>query len=792
MIRRWKKWQEAAGAAIHRWGCQMHEPLFLLACGAIAGILLADHWPQFPWWAVAGIAVPAGFCLWKRGWSFLAVTVGFALLHGVNMQDPLRKEAQRVIAPGGALQARVIGVLTDAPVKSAYGDSWQFPLRVESLQVGQTLWPGAGSLLYVRFTDSTAPPGYGGRVSLQGLLKRPSPVRNPGEFDFDLFLKRQGIAAEFAAEGSGERWQLLATGLGNPVMAAALQARDWIAGMVTLDLENSPDIAATVRCMVLGTQEKTPDEITDAFRASGTMHVFSVSGLHVALFAAVLWFILSRTPLPRGWIIGLSLSVMVFYVFITGLRPSAWRAALMVGMFMLAPLWNRESNLFNSLAAAALLLLGWQTWQLFQAGFVLSFGVLLAIALFQQPCSALASLFLGRWNAPDPFLPEELRTPRQSVWYWMREKLCLSLGVSTASTLGSMPLMIGYFNLVTPVGILANLLLVTLSLWILVVACLSLLSAGLGLKPLVLLWNNANWALAWASIAIAKFFASLPLGHVRIDPARLWRGTPCEVTVLALDHGGGAARIDTPAGLQWMIDCGGLKHWNRTMRPHLERAPVNQLQGLFLTHADSYHMGAMPRLRELFPPRALWLASGKNGPVPGTLTAGQSFPLEDGVRLEVLFPPESWQAGTADDRATVLRLDYQGFRLLFMSDAGFLTEKALLASGMDLRADVLVMGRHGSDFCGLPEFIRAVHPGALVCSNSRFPESERAPASWRERVQRMGITLFDQATTGAVTLRMDQRGLSAHAYSNALTWSTPLRPLPPWSAPPEKPGPLIR
>ena len=119
MIRRWKRWQAAASAAIHRWGCQMHEPLFLLACGAIAGILLADHWSQFPWWAMAGVTALAGVCLRKRWWSFLAVTVGFALLHGVTMQDPLRKEAQRVIAPGGALQARVIGGLTDAAVKSA-------------------------------------------------------------------------------------------------------------------------------------------------------------------------------------------------------------------------------------------------------------------------------------------------------------------------------------------------------------------------------------------------------------------------------------------------------------------------------------------------------------------------------------------------------------------------------------------------------------------------------------------------------------------------------------------------
>jgi competence protein ComEC len=228
------------------------------------------------------------------------------------------------------------------------------------------------------------------------------------------------------------------------------------------------------------------------------------------------------------------------------------------------------------------------------------------------------------------------------------------------------------------------------------------------------------------------------------------------------------------------------------VRPHLERAPVNQLDGLFLTHADSYHTAALPALLELFHPRAVWQAAGKSGPGPGAPTAGQTFTLDEGVRLEVLFPPETWQAAVADDRATVLRLEYGGFRLLFMSDAGFLTEKALLASGVDLRSDVLVMGRHGSDFCGLPEFIRAVHPGALVCSNSRFPESERAPESWRERVARMGITVFDQAVTGAVSLRLDSAGLSAHAFSNSLTWNTPRRPIPPWSTLPEKPGPLIR
>ena len=194
----------------------------------------------------------------------------------------------------------------------------------------------------------------------------------------------------------------------------------------------------------------------------------------------------------------------------------------------------------------------------------------------------------------------------------------------------------------------------------------------------------------------------------------------------------------------------------------------------------------------LFHPEKAWKSAGANGGDTSVLEAGQHFTLDETVKLEVLFPPKTWQAGVADDRAAVLRLECRGFRLLFMGDAGFLTEKALLASGQDLRADVLVMGRHGSDFCGLPEFIRAANPGAVVFSNNRFPETERAPGSWQERIAGMGITLFDQALTGGVTLRIDKTGLKLGAFANDATWQRNPRPAPPWATQPEQPGPLIR
>ena len=791
-MRVWNWWKPRA-TAIRLWLHQMREPLFGWAMAAVAGIWLGDCLPVMLVWAGLAVFMAIGSVVSRRGgWIWGAVLACFGWAHVMQIQDPLRQAVERRLAEGGSVLGTLTGVVTDAPTPSLTEQSWQFPLEVESFQTGVENWGGRRSLLYVRIMKSATAPAYGDRIVLTGILRRPDSVRNPGEFDFDRFLFRSGYAAEFLSEGAEGHWERLATGQGNAVTAAALRSRDWIAATVARDLEDSPDIAATVRTMVLGTREKTPDEITDAFRESGTMHVFSVSGLHVALFAGVLWFTLSLTRMPRGWIIGLSLGMMFFYVFITGLRPSAWRAAIMTACFLLGPAWNREGNLFNTLAGSALMLLGWQTQQLFQAGFTLSFGVLLAIALLQRPLQAVASFSVGSWNAPDPFLPHELRTRGQQGWYWLRERLVDSLSISTASTIGSMPLMIGYFNLITPVGIFANLFLVALSTAILVVACLSLVTAAVGFSSLVMIWNNANWALAWASIGIAKFFANVPLGHVRVDPVRLWRGTPCEVTVLALAHGGGATRIDTPSGKHWMIDCGGLKHWMRSVRPHVERAPVNQLAGIFLTHQDAYHVGALPALKALVEPRVVWRGAVRGAGGGEPLSAGDRFTLDEGVELSVLWPPEIWRAGVADDAAVVLRLDYGGWRVLFMSDAGFLTEKGLLGSGQDLRADVLVMGRHGTDFCGLPEFVRAVQPGAVVFTNNRFPETERAPLAWQARLAAQGVTLFDQALTGGVTLRMDGGGLTVRGFVDGRLWRAVPKAALPWSAPPEKPGPLIR
>jgi beta-lactamase superfamily II metal-dependent hydrolase len=99
-----------------------------------------------------------------------------------------------------------------------------------------------------------------------------------------------------------------------------------------------------------------------------------------------------------------------------------------------------------------------------------------------------------------------------------------------------------------------------------------------------------------------------------------------------------------------------------------------------------------------------------------------------------------------------------------MSDSGFNTEKWILEHRPDLRAEVIVMGRHGTDPCGLPEFFRSVQPRAVVATSAAFPEVEVLPERMRKDLARARVVLFDQGQCGAVTMRREGEELVLRGF----------------------------
>ncbi len=157
--------------------------------------------------------------------------------------------------------------------------------------------------------------------------------------------------------------------------------------------------------MTLGWKTALSGEVAEPFMRSGTMHVFAISGLHIALIAAILVKLLRVLGVPRALCGVLIIPAIWLYTGLTGWQASAIRATIMSTVIIAGWSIKRPSDLVNSLAASGLLILLWDPQQLFQASFQLSFVVVLSLAVVGPFLIQYRDL---RWLRYDPFLPESL------------------------------------------------------------------------------------------------------------------------------------------------------------------------------------------------------------------------------------------------------------------------------------------------------------------------------------------------------------------------------------------------
>jgi len=292
---------------------------------------------------------------------------------------------------------------------------------------------------------------------------------------------------------------------------------------------------------------------------------------------------------------------------------------------------------------------------------------------------------------------------------------------------------------------------------------------------LSLIFNNANWSLASAVIALVHWFAQLPGSHYYVAEPH-W---PKRLRITVLDTGAGAAVHLHARRADWLFDCGSGRDYEIRLRSYLHLAGINRIDGLLLTHGDSLHIGATEslvrdlaptvmidnpaadrstihrRLREMFRSQGLNLVS---------LKTGEEFPLSPEVTGKILFPPANFAGSTADDQAFVVQLSVKTAKILFTSDSGYATERLLIGSGADVRSDVLIKGQHHSGNSGSDVFLDAVQPQLIVATSRDFPQQERISDEWAERVRARGIKLFRQDETGAVELEFAEREWQARAY----------------------------
>jgi competence protein ComEC len=780
------------------------QPLLPVVLLFTAGILLANF-VQLPLAGVMelSLAVAALAVCWPRERSvllaalaFLAGVADFTCHTAVIAPDDLR-----TLIGGRTELLTVRGKLCETPVLRLYETRGQTierartEMEITAVQPPNQPWQPAFGRVSATAPGDVARQMFAGQTAeVTGVLQPPRVPVAEGLFDYREYLQRQEIYFQLQTRSTDD-WYAVSTPSRPPL---ADRFRAWGCRALALGLPGEDESLRLEWALTLGWKTALTDGVSEPFIRASTYHIFAVDGLRLAIIFGIFFALLRALNIPRP-ACGLFLVPFIwFYTALTGWPASAIRATVMLTIVILGWTLKRPVDLLNSLFAAALVILLWQPQQLFQAGFQLSFFVVLSILLVLPPLDD----FVQRLLKTDPFLPAELLPRWRKILQTPLRYVVDVFLVSFAAWLGSVPLAAHYFNIFTPVSAPANLVAVPLCALVLTANIISLLLAG-WFRTGAVVFNQAGWFLMECIRVTSTWFSHWPGAYFYVaapgwlvigayyfvllalmtgwifKPA--WRAVKISVlvllvaawgwhfwrehsvtrlTVLPLD-GGSAIFCDGPGSKDdLLINCGAEMPAESVVTPFLRAQGRGHLHRLLLTHGDVRLVGGAETIMQNFSVDQI-IAS------PLRFRSPTYRQILDGIKNKlkisrgdslgvwtVLHPGADDSFPRADDGALVLRGSFSGVRVLLLSDLGRAGQDALLARNPDVRADIVVAGLPEDDEPLCDALLDAIHPRVIVIADSELPATRRAGQALQERLARRGVPVIYARDAGAVTVSL--------------------------------------
>lgn len=510
-----------------------------------------------------------------------------------------------------------------------------------------------GEVLHVTWREPGRDLRQGDLVILTAKVHPPSGQVNPGGFDYAAYLVGHGVDATASVSGpDAVRWLSEPNGPTRWALWHVVDAwRDRIRNAATASLRN-PALGIYLG-MIIGQPGYLAPETRDAFMATGTVHILSISGSHLGMVGFLSFFLIRHTcrRLPARWLLKISRYVtstriaalgtvvpVTVYTLLAGAEVATVRSWIMIVVFLLAVWLGRPKRLLLSLACAALLITLHDPRALYDISFQLSYCSVLAIALVVR----------GSSDESENGLPPSRRI-RERVGAWFTTYARLTGGI----TLATLPLVAYHFNQVAWLGLAANLVVVPLAglllvplglgsaLWVAVTGNTALPGASLNQAGFEFLSDvvhmlgrlpGAEWHVASpAWLSIVAFYGVLVLtialpAHHRIRllglvcvilltawwvwSPRLW-GQDGSIRVTFLDVGqGDATVIELPGGETVLIDAGTrhetLDMGRSVVAPYLWNRGIFRLDHVIATHPQLDHVGGLPTVLRRFPVGHYW------------------------------------------------------------------------------------------------------------------------------------------------------------------------------------------
>jgi len=648
-------------------------------------------------------------------------------------------------------------VLTSPKIK---GDLAQYEIEIAEGRLRLSLWKGKQSYKV------------GDVISLYCKVTEPLGARNPNAFDNRNYLRGKGIGAETFAEGKDVK--LVGEYPVNPLFALGYSVKMWIVNAIKAYLPEQN--AALLNSMLIGYTDEVDEQTKQDFNTAGLTHLMAVSGMNVTFVLLPILFLAKklRQNRKRAGIIGLG--TLFIFLFITGFAPSIVRACLMGALVLLSRMIDKDADFATSIALAALLMEVVNPMVVFDLGFQFSFCATIGIVLMSRPIS------------------------KSFDSYKMPKTIAETLSVTIAAQLSVMPIMISYFNQVSLVSLLSNLLVVPMSG---VITVLGFVLAGIsGVSLLADPVAAAVNLLIGIVRVVAQWSASLPGAIMKLPDfgiigsmtyfafliflfqykkfsahmakrtavvflvlcmilvgCQFLPGNRLQITVLDVGQGD-SIFITTPQGRNILIDTGDGK---TPLSRLLLGIGIAKLDLLILTHSHADHVGGVEELKKWILIDEIYVPANRSEPVFDSLSAkriaaGNYLSVEENLSLSFLNPQNATittsDETSANDNSVVALLTFGNFDMLLTGDIGQKTEAILIENQMPQRIEVLKVAHHGSNESSSENFLsyNVFQNGIISVGKNMYGHPNPKAIA---RLQASGCRVLRTDYGGAVTISTD-------------------------------------
>ena len=806
-------------------------PLVFCAIGLIAGIIIQDHLPSPIWsrWvllcfctAILILALITYF-FWPAAQTLklyilpIITTVVFICLGAVRLasfNNAPPNDIRNIVGNEPNL-ATVRGVIVTEPYTD--GNDWQFSkftpadrgssFYLELTEAEATTgWAKTSGLVRVRVNEPIFDLRAGDRIQIYCLLNKFNPSTNPGEFDMAKYMARNGVFVAGSAD-SRQAIELLSSDAAGLFTKIKAKLRKFAVNSLLGGPYPQTQSESLLLALVLGHRTNIDKETYNAFRKTGLLHFVCLSGMNFAMVIGFVWWVCKTAGLMKpGRAIVCTITAVVFLMVVPENAP-AFRAAVICFAFCASFIFRRNSNSFNSLALAAIVLLLIKPTGIFQPDWQLSFASVLGILML---CPLFFSLlrektiehpwftdfvkdkpFLHITTSPTPYsmfstsFTAWLSTSGILLYHFYGIQWLASVWTVIVSPLIGLVSLLGYLKLIVAmflptVSVLMGVAINHLSdllIWIVK------LFAGLNISEILIGKTNGAVILLFYGLMVFAFFFRLrnpaikkaicvtaALALVAMVAIPKWQRTHGDnLTVTILDVGHGQAILaQLPGGDNILFDAGSLSRSDvgtKVVTPFLRYSGIGKIDAVIIGHGDIDHINGLPEITGDIRTKAVYASKAFSEDNRQTtkflrnklrkIAEINNLPQKFGpAKTRVLWPTTDIQENNSisdNDKSVVTLIEYAGKRVLICSDIEKFAQREILRLYPDLKADVLILPHHGSAKTIEPAFIDKIGAAVNIASNSESSYE-------KHQVIRYPAGLKCTALDGMITVRIGKNG----------------------------------